>query len=231
MSYSESRTVLPSLMTSHDSNSVAFLTAGEDEHRCARLKDQLQLLGDHLTDVDLWIERFVQRVTAAEYDSGSSDAERFLEWLRQYRRLSVSENDAVCCQSARFAVATMVKLNPTRHLRFQELRTMSQEFKRDLNRLPKLWFVVNPIHVWTTLRSSAMLHDAEVLPAQVIFYPVQDEVCHAVVTSLGQQLLRHLSETGACRGDDLLAVCRDESPLDLLNVCRELMSLGLVSLG
>ncbi|MEX0727611.1 MAG: hypothetical protein WEB58_20825 [Planctomycetaceae bacterium] len=231
MNFRGNRTAARSSITLHPLTAVRRLSAGDDDHRAAKLQDQLELLDEHLTDRDEWIERYVQTVSPADYDCGSSDAERFLEWLRQHRPLSVAENDAVCCQSARFAVAAMVKLNPTRHLRFQEMWSEAPLFSRDLPRFSKFWFVVNPIHVWTTLRSSALLHAADGLPAQVVFFPVQTEVRSAVVTPLGQRFLRHLSETAACRWDDLLQVCRPEKPIDVLHLCRELTSIGLLSLG
>lgn len=205
-----------------------LLLVDDEERRHAALKSQLDLLDDFLADLDDRLAGYINAVELTANDSGTGDAERFLEWLRQHRSLSVTENDAVCCQSARFAVAGVVALNPARHQRFQELRSRTDEL-RNLRDCRNAWFVVNPIHVWTTLRSRAMLSDTDEIPAQVVFYPLGEDIRSAVVTPLGQKLIRHLSEAGASRWDDLLEVCGDEKPIDVLHLCRELIVLGLVS--
>ncbi len=199
--------------------------------RYAKLKSQLTLLADFFADSDAWLERYVRTVPTFEYDTGSSDGERFLDWLRQHRPLSVVENDVVCCQSARFAIETMVRLNRPRHEQFQEM--CRQTAPLDLKSIDrgKWWVLLNPIHVRTTFRSSALVGRDDAIPAQVIFFPVNDEIRTALLSPVGQLLVKHLSENGASRWDELLQIVRPEQHAELLQASSDLAKLGLISLN
>src|SRR5688572_26187494 len=83
---------------------VKMFTDGNLDKRFNKLQNALEFIGEAFDGFDDALAEYVRDLPLAAYDTGSSDAERFLDWLAGRRPLSAEQQDYVACQRGRFAV-------------------------------------------------------------------------------------------------------------------------------
>jgi hypothetical protein len=230
LAVADNAVVAPFLPAGVADAAVKMFTDGNLDKRFQKLTDQLELLADSLDDLEELIVRYVRTVPLAAYDTGCTDAERFLLWLPEQRELTPAQRDLVACQRSRHAVEFAGRKQRLAHVRFQELASMAEPLSAEWGTNPELRIALNPIHVWATFETTALLDEDTDVPASVLFFAVRNEVRTAVLEADGRELVRALAISGPCRLDDLIfggaaGVEQDE----LIDLCRDLAEMGLAA--
>ena len=210
---------------------LKLFTDGNLDKRFLKLQDHFEQMIPEFDGFDDLLERYIRSVPLAAYDTGSSDSQRFLDWLCGTRRLSDRQRDHVACQRSRYAIELAAETNRLGHLRFQELWPTHETFAAELDGNPRLWIHLNPIHAWGEFRTRALLDAESDIPATVLFYPVGNDIRTAAVDPDAEVLVRALELRGPLHLDELLGdppqLARDE----LVEFCVDLANVGLVAFG
>jgi hypothetical protein len=90
---------------------------------------------------------------------------------------------------------------------------------------------VNPIRVWATFRTPALLAGEAPPPAPVAFFPSGGEVATAVFEPAGQERLCELAHFAPCSLDEWSMLAAREDRDDLAAFVRELIGMGLAAVG
>jgi hypothetical protein len=210
---------------------VRLFTQGNFDKRFEKLQDACELLADGFTDLDDEIVAYVKEVPLSSYDTGSIDAERFLDWLSGRHDLTEEQEDCVTCLRSRHAVEFVALKQRLSHLRFQELLSLNGRLLPELERNHRLVVHLNPIHVWSRFTTRALLDEDDAVPATVIFFPVGSDIRTAVVEPEAEELLRVLEQAGVLRVKDLKRLWPRTEQTTLQELVRELAEMGLVALG
>lgn len=215
---------------------VALFTDGNLDKRFEKLVDQVEIVSELFDDLESFIEQYIQTVPLAAYDSGSSDGNRFAEWLSRKVHLTAEQGDALTIVRARYAVEEHARANRIGHLHFQEVSSLIAELAPELPRNPKLQLRLNPIRQWAVLETTRFLDGDDIVPADVLFYACGREVRTVVLNSLGRSLIRALSKFGPCPLRQVekqlfetdRGTIRRSAILDLVNDC---LQIGLIAIG
>ena len=210
---------------------VKLFTDGNLDKRFNKLQNALEFVAGAFQDFDDLLAAYVRALPLAAYDTGSSDAERFLEWLADRHPLTPEQRDYVACQRGRFAVENAARANRPGHVRFQELAGAAAESAVALDAHPGLQLYFNPIHAWSRFHTSALLDEEATPPANVLFYAAGTEIATAVLEPAGQLLVRSLALYTPCTLDDWAAMNQHADRDELLEFCRDLAEMGLVAFG
>ena len=112
---------------------------------------------------------------------------------------------------------------------------MTNQLASELEVNHKLRIQLNPIRCWSVFETNILLDDDAVPPADVLFYPVGNEVRTAVLEPDGKLRIDELANLGACTIDEWIASatlhgCSDvPSRSSLLELCRDLSEMGLLA--
>jgi hypothetical protein len=207
---------------------VRMFTDGNLEKRLTKLENQLEFVGQAIELVAL-IKQFITTVPLAAYDTGTSDGERFLRWLEETQDPSAEERDYIACQRARHAVESEARLDRLAHIRFQELASLAEEHAAALEEDPNLRVHLNPVRAWSRFHTKALLDEEADTPANVLFFPVGNQISTAVLEPEGQALVRELALYAPCTLDDWAAMSELAGREELVELCRDLAGMGLVA--
>jgi hypothetical protein len=128
----------------------------------------------------------------------------------------------------------MVRENRQRHVRFQELLGVAEEFAAELETNPTLRIRLNPVRVWRQFESKILLGEDSETPVEVLFYPVANSIRAAVLKSIALERIQPLCQFGSCTIVEWLYECDRLSGLQrpdraaLIALSRELMKYHLV---
>jgi hypothetical protein len=210
---------------------ITLFTEGNLEKRFLKLKDQMDLLEDAFDDLDERINAYISEVPLAAYDTGSSDLELFLDRLCDTHHLTARQFDCVTCQKSRIAVEQRAANNRIGHVWFQELFSRAADFSTELETNSSLWVTLNPITIQATFFTQALLDDEDAIPADVMFFPVGNDIRTAVLEPDAEQVIRKLERNGPAHLEQLVkslsGLCRDQ----IVETCRELAGIGLAVFG
>ena len=210
---------------------LEMFTDGNRYKRFLKLKDQFEELDAAFDNLDDLIDRYIRRVPLAAYETGSSDGEKFLQWITVTTRPTAEQQDVIACQQCRYSVETTAERHRLDHLRFQEIWASVRRFSAELETNPALWIHLNPIHSWTRFHTRALLDDEADLPACVVFFPVASDIRTAVLEASAEALARDLELFGPCRLDDLLAGDNPTVRREVIDICLDMADIGLVAFG
>lgn len=224
-----------------------------EQQRALGLKGACELLADGFDDLDRYIADYIHEVPLQVGGGKAEDVERFLQWLARRDDVSEEQRDFIVCQRARQAVEFVALARRLAHARFQLLLKSScvasvpdtrpvpdlterwrkrpgySHLREELELNRRLTVHLNPVHVWATLETPALLEEGEPVPATVLFFPVGDEVRSAVVDEEVQQLVQALAH-GPRRVKQIAQ--RTELPVEIvIDLLTELAELGLVGLS
>lgn len=223
--------VLSDLVPGTSSERVTLFTEGNLEKRFLKLKDQMDLLEDAFDDLDERIYAYISVVPLSAYDTGSTDLELFLDRLCDTQHLTARQFDCVTCQKSRIAVEHRAANNRLGHVWFQELFSRAADFATELETNPLLWVFLNPITIRATFFTQALLDDEETIPADVMFFPVGNDIRTAILEPEAEQVIRELERNGPAHLEQLVTslsgLCRDQ----IAETCRELADIGLAAFG
>lgn len=210
---------------------VKLFTDGNLDKRYMKLLDHFEEMAEEFDGFTDLIERFVRCVPLAAYDTGSSDSQRFLDWLCGTRRLNERQRDFVACMRSRYAVEVAAECHRLAHVRFQELLSTCDALGPELNVDSPVWIHLNPIHAWGVFRTRVLADDETELPATVLFYPVAGTIHTAVLDQFAEFIVRELEVRGPARFGDLSPAPLETSREELLQLCRDLAEVGIVAFG
>lgn len=211
---------------------VTMFTDGNLDKRELKLRDQLDLVVEELNDYDELVRQYIRHIPLAAYDTGPTDADHFLEWIAQTQTHTPEQHDAITCQRSRFAVEFSARQHRLGHVRFQELWSIADRTAAEWGQNLNLLLYLNPIHVWATFNTGALLDDEADIPATVLFFPVGSDIRTAVLESDGQAVVRLLENWGPCQFDDLLDSGPEElNRSEIMDLCRDLAEMGLAAFG
>ncbi|MGE3313956.1 MAG: hypothetical protein AB7O26_02490 [Planctomycetaceae bacterium] len=210
---------------------LKLFTDGNLDKRYLKLLDHFEEMAEEFDGFDELVERFVRCVPLAAYDTGSSDSQRFLDWLCGTRRLNESQRDHVTCQRSRYAIELAAECHRLAHVRFQEILSTCESLSPQLDIDSPVWIHLNPIHAWGVFRTRTLLDDESELPATVLFYPVAGTIHTAVLDPFAEFIVRELEARGPARFGDLSPAPLETTRSELLKLCRDLADVGIVAFG
>jgi len=231
MAIGDNRAASAGLAAGHTPQRVAMFTEGNLYKRYEKLQIACEVLADGLEELNDYIKLYIKEIPLAAYDSGTSDAERFLQWLDERADLSEEQRDYIRCQRGRHAIEFVAVRQRLAHVRFQELLSMNDRLLPELETNPKLTVHLNPIHVWSRFETAALLGDVEPVPTTVIFFPVGEDIRTAVVEGECEALVRLLEQQGVMRLKDLRKLLSQDAHASLPDLLRDLAEMGMIALG
>ena len=214
---------------------VEMFTDGNVDKRFEKLQVQLEFVQSAFDEFESLLESYIHEFPLAAYDTGTTDGDRFLAWLDSHRELTPEQRDFVVCQRSRHAVEDAGRRNRFGHVRFQELKSLTNQLAGELGSNPNLQIHLNPIHVWGRFETKVLLDEDSAPPADVLFYASGNEVRTAVLEPEGQQLVHELAALSPCTLDEWVGAGnsfadRESRPQnELANFCRDMAEIGLVA--
>ena len=231
MTLGHNEDVRPFLARGFRVEQVKLFTDGNLDKRFEKVVDQVRLLKsafEHLNDL---VDEYIHEVPLAAYDTGCSDGDRFLRWLRLSRVTTPAQYDHITCQLARHEVEAVARKNRLGHVRFQELWSTVTTLSHDLNTNPDLRILLNPIRAWATFQTNVLLGEDTDTPADVLFFACGSQIRTSVFEEIGQQYLKTLVSHGPLTLKDWQRIDRSASQNDLTEFCLDAAEIGLLAFG
>lgn len=200
------------------------------ERRLESLQEACRILADGFEDLDESIARYLADASRSAYECEADDVENFLQWLAEQEDLTPEERDHVACQKSQQAVERVVLRRRLAHLRFQEMLQTPRQPEHGEQR-PQCLVHLNPVHVWATFESHALIADDADLPATVVVFPVGATTRSLVVDSVMAYLIRKLEHYGPLPLQHLLRAAQSGGREALHSRIVRLTELGLLALA
>lgn len=210
---------------------LKMFTDGNFEKRFLKIRDQVEDLLEVFDELEALIAKYMRTQPLAAYDTGLGDSAAFLDWLVETESPSAEQLDYITCQKCRTELDGLAELNRVGHGRFQELRSRNDALLSELDTNPQIWIHLNPIRTATTFQTRALLDDEAELPAEVLFYPVGDEIRTAVLEPEALTVMRLLWRSAPLHVQDLVDGINDMSRDDIREIVGDLVEIGLATLG
>ena len=210
---------------------VKLFTDGNLDKRIDKVLDQVELLKSVYDQLENLVSEYILEVPLAAYDTGCSDGDRFLRWLSLTQVTTPEQQDHITCQLARNEVEHVARKNRLGHVRFQELRSLTDRLKDDLGTNPKLRVHLNPIRTWTTFQTTALLDEDAATPADVLFFACGNQIRTSAFEETGQYFVEILDSHGPLTLQDWKRLDRSFSWSDLMDFCLDAAEMGLVAFG
>ena len=219
------------LTTDSTPEQIKLFVDGNFDKRLDKLLGQLEFVAPAFDDFEDLVAGYICQTPPAAYDTGVSDADRFLAWLSDHRTLSFKQADYVACQRARHTVEALARQNRAAHVAFQCLCHLSRERGEEWEPDDELMIHVNPIRVWTRFETAALLGAAASPPADVLFFALDGQSTSAELEPAGRELLAELVELAPCTLSSWAAVSQSADREGLASFCRDLAEIGLVAVS
>ncbi len=210
---------------------VKMFVDGNLDKRYQKLLDQVELLNDAFDDLEDLVVDYVKTIPLAAYDTGCSDGTRFLQWIAETRRPSLSQTDFINCQLCRNEIEDIARAHRTAHVRFQELWSTADTLAGQLGENPSLSIFMNPVCIWSTFQSQALLDDDTPAPTRVLFFVAGSDIRTSVLEVSAQSLLSSLERLTPCSLDEWLADSPHTDRDDLMELCRDSAEMGIIAFG
>lgn len=223
--------VRPFLANGTTVEQVKLFTDGNLDKRFEKVLDQVELLKAAFDNLDDLVDEYILEVPLAAYDTGCSDGDRFLRWLKLTHVTTPEQQDHITCQLARHEVEHVARKNRLGHVRFQELRSMTDRLTDELLTNPKLRVHLNPIRTWATFQTNVLLDEGATAPADVLFFANGQQIRTSVFEDTGKELVETLASHGPLTLTDWKRLDRSTSRSDLIEFCLDAAEMGLVAFG
>jgi len=219
------------LAAGSDAACVKMFVDGNLEKRRDKLEHQLEFVAEAFEEFDELIREYIRSGSSLAYDTAESDGERMLLWLTETKSLSPEQLDYITCQRARHAVEDLARKSRLKHVRFQELCSLTDRWLLEFDSSADLQVYLNPIRVWSRFETLALLDEDSTPPANVLFYAAGEEVGTAVLELEGQALINELADYQPCTLAEWVTLTSQAEPAELIETCRDLAEMGLVAFG
>lgn len=210
---------------------VKLFTDGNLEKRFEKVLDQVELLKAVFDNLDELVDEYILEVPLAAYDTGCSDGDRFLRWLKLTHVTTPEQQDHIACQLARHEVENVARKNRLGHIRFQELRSMADQLAEEFSTNPKLRIHLNPIRTWATFQTNILLDEESTAPADVLFFANRQQIRTSAFDDDGKYFVETLASHGPFTLTDWKHLDRSTSRSDLIEFCLDAAEMGLVAFG
>ncbi len=209
---------------------VKMFVDGNLDKRFEKLASGLEFVAPAFRKFDDLIVSYLKSTPLAAYDTGASDSEQMLVWLEQSHRLTARQQDYVSCQRARHAVEDAARADRLSYVRFHERWSVTSNLVEELP-TGIVMLYLNPIRVWATFRTTALIGDDDELPARVVFFPIEGEISTATLDQRGQALLTELEHLQPLPFTSWAARCQHAESDELLETVRDLAAMGLLAVA
>jgi hypothetical protein len=208
---------------------VDLFTDGNIDKRYEKLRDHLELFSD-FPDLDACLENYIRSIPLDAYATTVRDADRFLQWLEQRHKFTPEEQDIITCQRARHQIEILAAGARARHLRFQDLRSVSEELRTEFGMNTGVRIEINPIHQRVCFHTMALFEgeDDIELPVNALFFPVQIDIRTVVLEQAGVWLVDALAKGDRHTYSELLSHFPG-SANELLDVCSDFIDVGMAA--
>lgn len=186
-----------------------------------------ELLDDQFQSLDRLIVDYVRSVAPASH--AETDTDQFVAWLQDQEQVSPEERDLLLCLYSRRAVETAALHKRIASVRFNELLSHARGRLASLETDSAAALRLNPVHIWATLQTRAMLGTRGEVPACVLFYQVGRNVRTAVLKNDVLPLVRALEQRDL-RVRDLFSSLNAEQAEQMSAVIRHLVDLQIVAI-
>jgi hypothetical protein len=208
---------------------VDMFTEGNLDKRADKLTDQMELFDDDFEELPELISRYIREIPLAAYDTGTTDADRFVRWLPTVIELTPEQRDLTLVVRSRFAVEEAGRRNRMGHVRFQELVSLNDRLAPELGTNPGLRIHLNPMRTRAVFETGLLIGEEEYPEGgvEVLFFAFQTEVRTVILEPEGRALVQTLSETGSCvlpqlkQQLDLTTSLDDEALIEMLTDCSD----------
>lgn len=210
---------------------VRLFTDGNLDKRFEKVLDQVGLLQSAFDNLEELLTEYIHEVPLAAYDTGCSDGDRFLQWINLTHVTNPEQQDHLACQLARHEVEHVARLNRLAHIRFQELRSMTNRLTDDLQTNPKLRIHLNPIRTWATFQTQRLLDEEAKAPADVLLFADSHQIRVSAFDAAGKSIVETLASHGPFTLTEWKRLDRSTSRSDLIEFCLDAAEMGLVAFG
>jgi hypothetical protein len=210
---------------------VKLFTDGNLDKRIDKILDQVELLKPAFDQLEDLASEYILEVPLAAYDTGCSDGDRFLRWLSLTQVATPEQQDHIACQLARHEVEHVARKNRLGHVRFQELRSLTERLKVELDTNPKLRVHLNPIRTWTTFQTTVLLGEEATAPANVMFFACGNQIRTSAFAETGRYFVEELATHGPLTLQDWKRLDRSASRCERMEFCRDAAEMGFVAFG
>ncbi len=231
LSLAKNDQVAGDLAGGHTLERLKMFTDGNLEKRYDKLIDQFEFMMDEFDGLEDIVIEYVTSIPLSAYDTACTDGERFLKHLEATRELTPQQQDFVTCQRSRYALELLAIEHRLEHVRFQELAGMVETLAPEWGSNPKLWVHLNPLRVWATFQTTALLDEEDETPAAVVFYPVREDIRTALLEEDGVAITGFLENRRRARWDDPAWEEIGLSRAVRVEICRDLAEIGLAAFG
>lgn len=231
LSIAKNDEVTGNLAEGHSAEMLKMFTDGNLDKRYQKLVDQFEFMAEEFDELDELIVEYVKTMPLTAYDTGCTDAERFLKWMETKRELTPEQQDFFACQRGRYALEFLAMEHRLEHVRFQEMSGMVESFTPEWGSNPDLWVYLNPIRIWSTFQTTVLLDEDDETPAAVLFYAVGNDIRTAVLEEDGFAVVKYLENRTRSRVDDPDWLETGLSREERVEICRDLTEIGLAAFG
>lgn len=213
---------------------VGMFTEGNLSKRADKLNDQFEDFEDDFENLPELIGQYIREIPLAAYDTGASDADRFVQWLPTVTKLTPEQRDLTLVTRSRFVVEESGRQNRLGHVRFQELVSLNDRLVSEMGTNSGLRIHLNPMRTRAVFETGILLGEDEAPEGgvEVLFFAFQTEVRTVILEPEGRALVQTLSDIGPCSLErlrsqlDLTTSLDDESLMEMLTDCSE---VGLIA--
>ena len=223
--------VRPFLANGSKIEHVKLFADGNLDKRIDKVLDQVELLKTVFGQLEDLVCEYIVEVPLVAYDTGCSDGDRFLRWLSLTQVTTPEQQDHIACQLARHEVEHVARKNRLGHVRFQELRSLTDRLKVELGTNPKLRVHLNPIRTWTTFQTTALLGEDAATPTDVLFFACGNQIRTSAFEESGQYFVETLAAHGPLTLLDWKRLDRNVSRGELREFCLDAAEMGFVAFG
>jgi hypothetical protein len=207
---------------------VKMFVDGNLDKRLDKLATQLEFVAEAFDDFEKLLDEYILAVPLGELDTSLSDGQRMLDWLRRNKPLSAVQADYVACQWARHTVELLAEARREQHVRFQSLR-QAAEAQAETLLLPATVVHLNPMRAWARFQTTALLEEDDEPPCDVLLFADGDELATAALELEGQALLNELADIEPCTIAQWAEVVGLSDTNELIDLCGDLLALGVVA--
>lgn len=222
------------LVPGQPASRVEMFTSGNLDKRTDKLVDQLEMFENDFDDLPELVDQYIRSVALAAYDTGTSDADRFVCWLPTVVELTPEQRDLTLVIRSRFAVEESGRRQRMNHVRFQELVSLNDRLAPELQTNSSLRIHLNPIRTRTVFETGVLTGEEEVPESgiEVVFFAFQTDVRTVILESDGRAFLQTLADVGPCRLSHLqtqLALTTSIDNDSLLEILIDCSDVGLIA--
>jgi len=185
------------------------------------------LLDDRFQSLDRLVSDYVRSVPPASH--AETDTDQFMAWLQDQDRMSAEQRDLLLCLYSRRAVEAAALHKRIAHARFEELLTRTPRRMSAISSDSRMALRLNPVHIWATLQTRALLGRNAEVPTCVLFYQVGRDVRTAILKDDVLPLVRMLEHHDV----PLSVIFADLDPQQteqVTSLVRHLINLQIVAL-